>query len=243
MPILTSAPKIGASSWTFGHPSSAISRSFAIDDFGHRRHLRGDGIELIAAGHDDLVWRDDGGFAHAAWQILFAAERFQVAEPVRRGDVADDLGVRHVVVIEDIVSLSLVDLKPGQTFVHVENEVVGVVFPASPLIEAEIALFGNRFGRRPAQHGLAFLGRQFAGMVTGQIFLHFRMKPPGSDDGSANGHLKSSLCACVFFRDACEVFRPRPRRPGTIVGGRFQAWRKSKPQAPRARLMPSWSSP
>ena len=76
---------------------------------------------------------------------------------MRRGDVADDLGVGHVVVIEHVVGLGLVDFEPGQAFVHVEDEVVGVVFAAGPFVQAEIALLLDRFRGGAIEDGLAFL--------------------------------------------------------------------------------------
>ena len=86
--------------------------------------------------------------------------------------------MRHVIVIEHVIGLRLVDLESGNDVVHVQNEIVGVVFTAGPLIEAEIALFLNGFGCRA--------------MDAGEILFHFRMKPPGPDDGGTNGHFKSS---------------------------------------------------
>ena len=99
-----------------------------------------DGVKLIAAGDDHFIGGDDGGLAHAARQFVFAAERLEIAEPVRRGDLADDLGVGHVVVIEHVVGLRLVDFEAGHDVVHVQNKIVGVVFAAGPFVETEIAL-------------------------------------------------------------------------------------------------------
>ena len=151
---------------------------FRINDFGDRRHLRVERIELIAAGHDNLVGRDDGGLAHAAGQLFLTTKGFQVTETVRSGDLADDLGVGHVVIIEDVVGLWLVDFETGQTFVHVQDEIIGVIFTAGPFVQAEIALLLDRFGRRAIEDRFAFLRRTFAGVMAGQILFHLRIKPP-----------------------------------------------------------------
>ena len=111
-------------------------------------------IDLIAAGHDHLVGRDDGGFAHAAGQLLFPAEGLQITETVRRGDLADYLGVGHVVVVEHVVCLGLVDFEPGQALIHVQDEIIGVVFAAAPLVETEIPLLLDRLGRRAIEDRL-----------------------------------------------------------------------------------------
>jgi len=75
--------------------------------------------------------------------------------------------------------------------VHVQDEIVGVIFAAGPFIQAEIALLLNRFRRSAIEDGLAVLRRALAGMMTGQIVFHFRMEPPGTDDRGTNGHFKS----------------------------------------------------
>ena len=168
-----------------------------IDDFRDRRHLRLKGVELIAAGYDHLVGGNDRGLAHATGQFLLPPKSFQVAETIGRADLADDLGVGHVVIVEDVVGLRLVDFEPGQALVHMQNEIVGVVFTTGPFIETEIALLRDGFGGRPVEDGLALRRRQFAGMIAGQILLHFGMKPPRSDDSRANGHFQSSHCCFV----------------------------------------------
>ena len=135
-------------------------------------------VELVAAGDDDLVRRDDGGLVHAAGQLFLAAKGFQITETVGSGDLAHDLGMGHVVIIEHVVGLGLVDFEPGQTFVHVQDEIVGVIFAAGPFIQAEVTLLLDRFRRGAIEDGLALLWRTFAGVMTGQILFHFRVKPP-----------------------------------------------------------------
>jgi hypothetical protein len=97
---------------------------------------------------------------------------------VRRTDLAGDLGVGHVVIVEHILRFRLIDLEPGQAFVHVHDEVVGEIFAAGPFIETEIALLLDRFGGCALEHRLAFLLRKLARMVTGQILFHVGMRPP-----------------------------------------------------------------
>ena len=100
--------------------------------------------------------------------------------------------MRHVIVIEHVFGLRLVNLETGNDVVHVQNEIVGVIFTAGPLVEAEIALFLNGFGRRAIEDGFSLLRRSFAGVYASEILFHFRMKPPGPDDGGTNGHFNSS---------------------------------------------------
>jgi hypothetical protein len=119
---------------------------FLIDDLGDLRHLREEGIKLVASGNGDFVGGDNRCFAHAAWQIFLAPKSLQIPEPVWRGDFSDDLGVRHVVIVEEIFGLRSVDLQSGQAFMHMLDEVVGVIFAAGPLVEAERALLRNRLG-------------------------------------------------------------------------------------------------
>ena len=84
----------------------------------------------------------------------------------------------HVIIIEDVFGLGLVDFQAGQAFVHVQDEIVGVIFAASPFIQPEIALLLDRFGGGAIEDGLAFLRRTFAGVMAGQILFHLRVKPP-----------------------------------------------------------------
>jgi hypothetical protein len=78
--------------------------------------------------------------------------------------------------------------------VHVQDEIVGVVFAAGPFVEAEIALLLDGFGRRAIENRFACLRLQFADVMATQFVFQLGMKPPRSDDGGANGHLKSFLC-------------------------------------------------
>jgi len=86
--------------------------------------------------------------------------------------------MRHVVVVEDFFRLRLVDFQAGQAFVHVQDEIVGVIFAAGPFVDAERALFRDSFGGCPIKNGLALLGRQFTRMVTRQVIFYFGVKPP-----------------------------------------------------------------
>ena len=151
---------------------------FRVNDLGHRRHLRRNGVDLVAAGDDDLVGRDYGGLAHTSRQLLFPAKGFQITKAVRRGDVADDLGVGHVIIVEHIIGLGLVDFEPSQAFVHVQDEIIGVVFTAGPFVETQIPLLLDRLGCRAIEDSLAFLGRTFTRVIPGQILFHLRVKPP-----------------------------------------------------------------
>jgi hypothetical protein len=189
-----------------------------IDDLCYFRNLRTERIELVAPGHGDFVRSYDGRLANAAGQILFAPKRFQIAEPARRGKPSDDLRMRHVVIVENVIGLRFVDLQSGQTFVHVQDEIVGVIFAAAPFVEAKVALFRNGFGRRPVEDRFAFLRRQLARVVTRQILLHFGMKPPRPDDSGADGHFKSSPCLMSCQCSAyCSEVPPAVVRPGTCL--------------------------
>jgi hypothetical protein len=64
----------------------------------------------------------------------------------------------HVVVIEDVGGLRFVHLQAGQALVHMQDEVVGVVFAPAPFIEAQVALLRNGFCGRTVEDGLAVLG-------------------------------------------------------------------------------------
>ena len=86
-------------------------------------------------------------------------------------DFADNLGVGHVVIIEHVVGLRLVDFQPGHDFVHVQDEIVGVVFAAGPFVQAEIALLLDRFGRRAIRIASLSCG-DIAGVMAAQIVFH-----------------------------------------------------------------------
>jgi hypothetical protein len=165
-----------------------------------------------------------GGLAHAAGQILFPPERFQIAKPVRRADLAGHLRVRHVVIIEHILRLGLVDLKSGQAFVHVHDEIVGVIFAAGPFIETEVALFLDGFGGRALEDALAFLLRKLSGVMAGEIFFDLGMRPPGADDGRANSHCETSPVACRRFFAAQAL--------SIVAGATPPAGRKAAPRQP-----------
>ncbi len=63
-----------------------------------------------------------------------------------------------------------------------------------PFVETEIALLLDRLRGGAIKDRFAFLRRALAGMMAGQIFFHFGVKPPRPDDSSANGHFNFSLC-------------------------------------------------
>ena len=170
---------------------------------------------MVAPGHGYFVRSYDGRLVNAAGQVFFAPKRFQIAEPARRSKLSDDLRMRHVVIVENVLGLRFVDFQSAQTFVHVQNEIVGVIFAAGPFVETKVALFGNGFGRRPSEDGFTFLRRQLTGVVTREILLHFGMKPPRPDDSGANGHFKSSLC--VMFCQCVAYCCLAAARPGTLL--------------------------
>jgi hypothetical protein len=138
-------------------PLVGYRAQFAVDDLGNRRHLRGDGVELIAAGDDDLVRGNHRGLPHAARQLLFAPVGRKIAETVKRRYLANDLRMSHVVVIKNVVSPRFVDFQPGQALVHVHDKIEGVVFTAGPFVETKIPLLLDDFRRRATENGFTLL--------------------------------------------------------------------------------------
>ena len=174
---------------------------FGVDDFGDLRHLRAQHVELVAAGDDHLIGRHHRGLVHAARQLGFAPVRFEIAEPIGSRDLADHLGVGHVVVIDEILGLRLVDFEPGHAPMQMLDEIIGVIFAAGPFVETDVTLLLDCLRRRAIENLLAFLRRAFAGVMAGQILLHVRMQPPGADDRGTNGHSNSSHVASLI----CDV--------------------------------------
>jgi hypothetical protein len=56
-------------------------------------------------------------------------------------------------------------------------------------------------------------------MMTGQILFHFRMQPPGTDDGGTNGHFKSPFCQVFWLGGLLKIGGVSPR----FVPGRFRS--------------------
>ena len=102
-------------------------------------------------------------------------------------------GMRHVIVVEHVVSLRLVDFQAGQTLVQMQNEVVGEIFPSSPFIEPKVPLFLDRLRRSAIEDGVTFLRWGLVPMTVGQVFFQLGVEPPRSYDSCPNGHCKSPL--------------------------------------------------
>jgi hypothetical protein len=106
----------------------------------------------------------------------------------------------EIIIVERILGLRLIHFHALEAGMHVHDEIVGVIFAAGPLGEAERSLLGDGARRCALEHGLPVRGGQFARVIAGKVGLILRIGPPRTDDRCPNRHgaLPGWFCPRVF---------------------------------------------